>query len=1211
MAWILLFRKRRQTEANLILIPFYKAPFIGKDFLFSGFFGLLVLLVSSCGKQEMIESEPKDPVEKIVTPPYLPKEYTSFRNFSVNEGLPENSALSLLVDEEGFLWVGTQNGIGRFENNGFRAYYYLEDDASSVFSEENRVYLDFKGRVCSRGAYGVTIYDPLTDSFRRIESPVSDSSTRQKCFIDEKENLWMLSRYDAGMEIRMFQHTEEKLSEQYPRAKAGNFVQTKDGTLYCILDFIHRREVIHLSGGNKGINTTPLIIDGSYYLNNNALNFHGDRVLLLEDDEFIVWMGENDFYKVDGSKTEELSLLSDSSKVIADLRFYENLDHNVHYLIAQYEDISFELFRFYTDGDSIRSCGTHDGSLVNGAVNSVGDFTFLLNPFEDGNHEHLLGNYLRAEDTTHFIASNLPDLMYGSVHRSLSAKYDRMDNLWIGTHNMGVNVYSPVDQGFREKTPASISNEQKGQRYFPLYSSEDTTVIMSESGTIFPGLGRKPIELQNDDIYVWGYRNYNGRILISAGLAGCILYDTKKNTVEIIDLGKLRMDYPSFRLINSRIDSKGRLWAMGPNGLFKMEPKGTSFDRSNWELYQEDSNSVYRRRLRSNMIEDVFEVGNQLYATTQDPRKLLVYNEGADTFEIAQTTDNIWGRRAFRVEDELWLTSLFHGFMKIDTVDMSISAKYNRENGALPESWIQMHTSLGSQEILWRGETKQWYIFNHRTGENHPLNQYEDHDYALSSLPAVYNQHSFQLLPGTDCIYEYDINFVDELERHQIVLDRLYVNKKDVSSRLPGRLCDQELIELPYDENNLQIVFKDQIPQERNHLFYEFQLEGRDTKWRSNEELRVSYPELAPGEYTFKVRLASKLNGQSSKPVTLKINILKPFYLTAGAMTLYFFGFIFSIFSVTRARTRKLRKKQIELQAIIQEKTRDITLQKEDLEEKQKEILDSINYAKRIQSAILPQDDHWLNFLPQSFVLYQPKDIVAGDFYWMQHDRERIYFASADCTGHGVPGAMVSVVCNNSLNKAVNQHGLKKAGEILDKTRQIVIAEFEQSAEGVKDGMDIAFCSISRSSEQKGTTLLEYAGAHNPLWIIRKKGPETEDIKSEFAPGTKIEESDDYLFIEIKADKQPIGVHVSTDSFQTHEVELREGDTIYLFSDGFADQFGGKKGKKFKTANFKKLLLSIQDQPIQQHQQILLNAFEEWRGELEQLDDVCVIGVRF
>ena len=258
-----------------------------------------------------------------------------------------------------------------------------------------------------------------------------------------------------------------------------------------------------------------------------------------------------------------------------------------------------------------------------------------------------------------------------------------------------------------------------------------------------------------------------------------------------------------------------------------------------------------------------------------------------------------------------------------------------------------------------------------------------------------------------------------------------------------------------------------------------------------------------------------------------------------------------------------------------------------ELAEKNQEITDSINYAKRIQSAILPPDKFFKDALPNSFVLYKPKDIVAGDFYWLEKVEDTIYFAAADCTGHGVPGAMVSVICNNGLNRSVREFGLRDPGKILDKTRELVMKEFEKSEEEVKDGMDIALCKLSM--KPNGYAELKFAGAHNPLWVIRAGGSEVE---------------------EIKGDKQPIGKFDQPIPFTTHDMDLFKGDLVYIFSDGFADQFGGEKGKKFKIKNLKKLLTSVSNETPQKQKELIDQAFEDWKNGYDQLDDVCVIGVR-
>ncbi|MEZ4937515.1 MAG: SpoIIE family protein phosphatase [Crocinitomicaceae bacterium] len=299
---------------------------------------------------------------------------------------------------------------------------------------------------------------------------------------------------------------------------------------------------------------------------------------------------------------------------------------------------------------------------------------------------------------------------------------------------------------------------------------------------------------------------------------------------------------------------------------------------------------------------------------------------------------------------------------------------------------------------------------------------------------------------------------------------------------------------------------------------------------------------------------------------------------------------------------------------------KEILMSKQIIEVKNKEITDSINYAKRIQTAMLPSLSQCDQVLQEHFIIYKPKDIVAGDFYWVQEKHGRRYFAVADCTGHGVPGAMMSVVCNNALNRALREFDLLAPGKILDQTREIVISELnkgeseQELARSIKDGMDIALGCVY---EMNGTKILEYSGAYNSIYILRQG--EHAQIEGE----VNIQNYDEQLLIELKADKQPVGIGHSKNNFTTKKIVLEPNDLIYVFSDGYADQFGnaenfgdGKfksikpQGKKFKTSNLKKLLVQIAEKPLMQQKMLLNSNFEDWKGDIEQLDDVCVMGIK-
>lgn len=274
----------------------------------------------------------------------------------------------------------------------------------------------------------------------------------------------------------------------------------------------------------------------------------------------------------------------------------------------------------------------------------------------------------------------------------------------------------------------------------------------------------------------------------------------------------------------------------------------------------------------------------------------------------------------------------------------------------------------------------------------------------------------------------------------------------------------------------------------------------------------------------------------------------------------------------------RFRTKQ-QVANVLANKNREITHQKD-------EITDSINYAKRIQDSILAPVHSVKQVIPESFILYMPKDVVSGDFYWVEEENGHRIFASVDCTGHGVPGALMSVVGFNLLNRAVKEMHLTKPSEILRELDYGVNKLLRQSDEGstVKDGMDISLCSYNPE-----TRLLQYAGVFNPLYIVR-----------------------DGQLSQVKADKSPIGVNVDgvVDSYTNHEIPMFPGDMVYLFSDGYADQFGGPQGKKLKYKRLRELLVQVCDKSVDEQETTLRGEFNYWKGGLEQVDDVLIIGMR-
>lgn len=409
-----------------------------------------------------------------------------------------------------------------------------------------------------------------------------------------------------------------------------------------------------------------------------------------------------------------------------------------------------------------------------------------------------------------------------------------------------------------------------------------------------------------------------------------------------------------------------------------------------------------------------------------------------------------------------------------------------------------------------------------------------------------------------------------------------------------------EKLSLSYTNNHLTFEFigiNTSLPEK---VRYSYILEGADKKWSpATDKAEVTYSGLPPGDYSFKV-IAANNDGIWEKRAasSFDFTIEPPFWKRTWFYILCIAAIISASIFYTKWQTKKLAKENKILEGKVTERTAEIEKQKDELhvaykeietknilvEQKNRDITDSINYAKRIQEAILPLESQILKNLPASFVLFKPRDIVSGDFYWYAHIEGKNILALVDCTGHGVPGAFMSMIGNSLLNEIVYEKKIYEPAKILNYLNEGVRMSLKQDQQNneTHDGMDVALISIEGKK-------LEYSGAHRPLYLIRE--------------GT---------LQEIAADKFPIGGIQSENSrkFKNHVLDLQTNDTLYMFSDGYVDQFGGEKGKKFMSKRFQELLLSIQEKSAGEQKEILNHTIISWKKNIEQVDDILVIGVK-
>ena len=385
-------------------------------------------------------------------------------------------------------------------------------------------------------------------------------------------------------------------------------------------------------------------------------------------------------------------------------------------------------------------------------------------------------------------------------------------------------------------------------------------------------------------------------------------------------------------------------------------------------------------------------------------------------------------------------------------------------------------------------------------------------------------------------------------------------------------------------------------------ILYSYKLDGFENDWSKWDKVSYKdYTNLPFGKYTFHVKGRTITNIETAEAY-YNFSILKPWYLTPWMIILYILATILGVVGIIAAYTKRLKNENIRLEGIVAERTAVVVKQKEELES-------SIHYASRIQMALLPSEKILSENIKNYFVLFKPRDIVSGDFYWMIKKGGRLYIVAADCTGHGVPGAFMSLLGMSFLDEIIDKEKALRADFILNQLRLHVTESLKQIGgdDEAKDGMDIALLVIDFNTQR-----IEFSGAYNPCFRVRKlTADEIRNYKNDFAESDGTMSDGKYLLETIFASKMPIGISSKMDKdFVFYDWSLEKGTSYYLFSDGYIDQFGGEHGRKFMKKNFKKLILEIQDYPMNKQKELLEKNLKDWMGQSPQIDDILVMGIR-
>lgn len=1062
-------------------------------------------------------------------------------NYNVNQGLSQSNVTCLMKDQRGFLWIGTQDGLNRFDGYEFKTFKHRPSDTNSLSHNYiNDIIQSSSGHLWIATNYGLNRYNPANGKFKVF---LADSSRN-------------------GI----------------PENPVFNLYQDDEGYIWIkTMHYLTR----YTPESGKFNNYKHFTDDLNYYEGDN--NFS-----ILKDHTDKLWIGTKDGLNYFNESLERFKRYQYEE---SDTQSLSN--NNIHDI---YEDKMGNIWigtdrglnKYNRDSDGFRRYYL-DGVNLNNNVNSINDIWIDKEGlFWVGTRA---GLYLFNPDEGTF---RTPEGPWDATSRLMNVHINEIKSfrpkmLWVGTLQGMVKL---------QKSLKNFKLYKKNAENQPLFTDNlIASVYKEKNGRIWVGTWDKGLhwfdrntfnveKLTQEYSYIPGndihtlFQDSHNRLWIGTD-QGVSYYNLDEQSFNLLETKNSQRIFHNNRVYSIDEDQSGRIWFGTRNGLHVYEGESLK------SFYGNSSDTT---SLISSLVYDVMvdSKNNIWVATNKGLNKYL----GAGKGFIQFTRNSLACSNCLVSNEVLCLHEDDAGYIWIGTVGglnrldpRSGQFKTYTEQDGMSNNLIYAILEDGSGN-LWLSSNRGITKFNPHSESFSNFDIYDGlQDYEFNHLAAYKAEDGemfFGGISGLNSFYPDSISKSSFIPNVEITSVEIITNKKKKTHDVTGT----KSINVSHKNNLITIEFVSLDLMQPSQNKYAYRLDNVDNEWIEVGNRRyATLSNLSPGEYIFKVRGSNNDNIWNDSGASLHITVETPFWKKDLAFAVYGVLVVAFILLIIHWRTQKLRKtneKLKEREIIAQQ----IAKQKAELTIKNRNITASLVYAKRIQEALLPSDTTLKNLLNDSFILYKPKDIVSGDFHWINEKDNKLFLAVVDCTGHGVPGAFMSIIGVELFDNIINDRGITEAENILyemNKGISSALSREEGENQTIMDGMDIALCVIDKENKE-----MEFAGAFRPLYLLRDN---------------KIEE--------IKGDRFSVGLNknlTNASEINKRKFSLKDYDMIYLFTDGYADQFGGPEGKKYKYRRFRHLLLNIHKLPVEQQKYHLEKSFTDWMGDHEQIDDILIVG---